>query len=397
MSRRICFIGGTRYRRPLDASTAKKFSILASLGDVWVIGVAPSVRPARFIERGATFYLLPNLRVPLVGDLVFAMTSFLACGWCLAIHRCRIVVAQSPYEAVLAAVLKSIARLLGRRIVLIVEGHGDFAASLLHQRTVRGRAWYRRMLQTAAAFGLRSANLLRAVSDTTAAQLRAAAGPRPVVTFQTWTDLDVFFTAGEARSPEDHILYAGVLTPLKGVEVLLDALSRLSSEPVDLYLIGRPIAPAYVAGLRRRAQDAGIDRRVHFVDHLPQNELAAHMARARVFVLPSFTEGRPRVVLEAMAVGTPVVGTAVPGIAEIIEDGVTGWLVPAGDAAALAARLQWVFEHPDDAAAVGRTARKVAQQRFSVAAYRQGYGSLFEFADAILGARSPRPAAERDA
>jgi glycosyltransferase involved in cell wall biosynthesis len=381
--RRVCFVGGTRYHRPLEATAAKKFATLAPLGRFWVIGSTESIWPRRFSEQGTTFYLLPGRLWPVVRYGLWFFAATVLCAWCVFVHGVRIVVAQSPYEAVPAAVVKGLARLAGRRIVLIVESHGNFEASLFLQRAVRFRGAYERMMAAAARYGTRTADLLRAVSGATGRQLLRWAGPRPLVTFHTWTDLDIFFAAAAVRRPGTAVLYAGVLTPLKGVDVLIDALASADGA-AELWIIGRPIDPAYAAALRRRAEER-LPSRVHFIGHISQRDLAGRLAAARAFVLPSSSEGLPRVILEAMAVGVPVIATAVGGIPELVEDGVTGWLVPPRDPVALADRLRWILAHPDAAEAVGTAARAAALHRFSVAAYRRGYAELLARADEMLG------------
>ena len=86
------------------------------------------------------------------------------------------------------------------------------------------------------------------------------------------------------------------------------------------------------------------------------------MRRACVFVLPSMSEGLGRVVVEAMATGTPVIGSQVGGIPEMVEDGVTGFLVQPGDETMLAERLRWILEHPDEAWEMGRRAHAFAKR-----------------------------------
>src|SRR5437660_11632373 len=77
-----------------------------------------------------------------------------------------------------------------------------------------------------------------------------------------------------------------------------------------------------------------------------------------VLVLPSYTEGLPNVVLEASAAGVPVVATAVGGTPEVVEDGVTGYLVPPGDPEALAGRVRDVLAMPDGGRTLGQRGRQ---------------------------------------
>ncbi|MEM2991071.1 MAG: glycosyltransferase, partial [Halobacteria archaeon] len=99
---------------------------------------------------------------------------------------------------------------------------------------------------------------------------------------------------------------------------------------------------------------------------------------------PSVSEGLGRVVFEAMACGTPVIGSRVGGVQEMIEEGVTGFLVPPGDVDELAQRHKWILSHPEEAKQIGERAREFAQRFFSPKAYQQSYARLFQIAESIL-------------
>jgi glycosyltransferase involved in cell wall biosynthesis len=115
--------------------------------------------------------------------------------------------------------------------------------------------------------------------------------------------------------------------------------------------------------VRAQASRLGLTGSVEFSGHLDADALRMAVSRFRVAVLASRTEGLPNTVLEAMAAGRPVVATAVGGTTEIVEDGVTGFLVPAGDPATLAERITALLREPSLASTMGaRGQRKVADE-----------------------------------
>jgi glycosyltransferase involved in cell wall biosynthesis len=88
-----------------------------------------------------------------------------------------------------------------------------------------------------------------------------------------------------------------------------------------------------------------------------------------------------------MAAGTPVIGSDVGGIREIVEDGATGFRVSPGDEIGLVDRLRWILEHPEEALDMGHRAQDLAKKLFSAEGYIQGYQRIFEAAQ-VLRARN---------
>jgi glycosyltransferase involved in cell wall biosynthesis len=389
MTTKVAFLGGARYSQPLDMTSEKKWRLLSVLGEMFVIGFSQDLRPRKFTQH-AHFYLLPKFPLPILRYLVMFTASSILAFWLILRHGVRVLVAQSPYEGFAAAVVKVLARLVRRQTVLIVENHGDFEIALFLQRKVRLPGLYRWLMHRTASFALRHADLLRAVSGSTRRQLEAWVPGKTLVQFPTWTDIEVFLDAGDRNGPrEPVILYAGVLIPRKGVHHLIRAFAKVAPKfpEVRLEIVGRNENPDYAKELSREVVRLGLDGRVSFVGEVSQVELAKRMRRACVFVLPSYSEGLPRVVFEAMATGVPVIATAVSGIPEVIQDKVTGFLVPPGDEEALAERLCWVLKHPQEAEAIGRRAREFARSFFSPGAYLAGYKRLFEMAQEVLKSR----------
>lgn len=381
---RACFVGGARYSEPLDPTSASKFRALARIADLTVVGFA-SDRRVRSFTQHARFVLLPDLPwAPLRHAMMLAATPAVAL-WAAVARGAEVLVAQSPYEGAAAAVAKILARAIGRRVALVVESHGDFEEGPFLQRRVRMRGVAAAAMRMLARFAFSQADALRAVSSSTQAQVEHWAPGRPVERFAAWTDLDLFLRAGDARPHRavPTILFAGVLVEAKGVHHLIDALAHLPT--ARLVVAGAAKDEAYARGLRDRAARLGLDGRIDWLGPLPQGDLAMRMAAADVLVLPSLSEALGRVVFEAMACGTPVVASRVGGIPDLVRDGENGFLVPPGDATALAARVAWLLDHHAEARAMGERGRAFAREFFSEEAYVAGYARLF--ASALGGRR----------
>jgi glycosyltransferase involved in cell wall biosynthesis len=297
-------------------------------------------------------------------------------------------VSQSPYEAFCVICIKKIAYLVGCKIVLIIESHGDFEKSLFLQRKLLFPKVYDFLMRYCASVALENADLLRSVSHSTKCQLERRISGKQILQFPAWTDIEVFL---EAKQKDEEclgqdILYAGVLIPGKGVHHLIRAFAHISEEfpGARLCLVGRPENKTYAQDLKTQVRALGLVEYVQFIDEVSQPDLARWMHAASVFVLPSVSEGLGRVLVEAMASSTPVIASNVGGIAELVENGTTGFLVPPADESALAERIRWILTHPDCAHAMGIRAHLFAKGFFSTQAYIQGYKQMFQIADAFL-------------
>ena len=155
---------------------------------------------------------------------------------------------------------------------------------------------------------------------------------------------------------ERIVLFVGRIEQIKGIDVLLRALGLLFGRRPDLrsdvclLVVGGALdaqddesETEKIQELRRLVHEHRMEANVNFVGSLDQENLALYYAAADVCAVPSLTESFGLVALEAMACGTPVVGTRVGGLQTLIEDGESGLLVPAGDDQALAEAIERVL------------------------------------------------------
>jgi glycosyltransferase involved in cell wall biosynthesis len=176
------------------------------------------------------------------------------------------------------------------------------------------------------------------------------------------------------------VVFAGRLAEDKGVDYLLDAWRSIeqsfSGEPRTLVVAG-----AEIGGNRYRQRGERELRSARFLGRVP--DVQPLLDAADVLVLPSLSEGLSNIVLEAMATGLPVVATAIGGLSEQIENGVTGLLVGPRDVEALVQALTTVLRDPELRARMGAAARIRVEQRYSLVSMVDAYEDLY---DQILGA-----------
>jgi len=149
----------------------------------------------------------------------------------------------------------------------------------------------------------------------------------------------------------------------KGMDTLITALPRLLTQrpEVQLVLAGAGDDRAWLEEL---ADQNGVNRHVHFLTELSYSELAASYSACEIFALPSSGEGFGMVYLEAMACGKPVIGGLHGGAPEVIQDGVTGYLVPHGDPIQLATSIETLLADPVHAKEMGARGRQRVEYEF---------------------------------
>ncbi len=222
---------------------------------------------------------------------------------------------------------------------------------------------------------LRTATLVLSPSQATADHLTTVQGLAPDhVRVLPWA-LDPDFqikSAGEAsRLPADFpggrvILSVGrwlAAERYKGMDTLILAMPRLLLRWPDLQLVivGSGDDRAWLENI---ARDSGVQRHVHLFSDIPYDALSACYEAAEIFALPSRGEGFGFVYLEAMAHGKPVIGGAHGGAPEVIQDGVSGYVVQHGDPVQLATSIDALLSNPEQARGMGEAGRQRVDKEY---------------------------------
>ncbi len=158
------------------------------------------------------------------------------------------------------------------------------------------------------------------------------------------------------------LVSVGRLETNKGFHVLIDALRRLRDRPWMWVLVGDGPRRSL---LEQQVADAGLGTRIRFAGRVDDHALHAWYEAASVFVHPTLYEGSSLVTLEAMAHRRAVVASNAGGLPDKVRPGHTGWLVPPGDAGALAAALAEALDHQPALAAMGATGRALVEAAFA--------------------------------
>jgi glycosyltransferase involved in cell wall biosynthesis len=266
------------------------------------------------------------------------------------LHRERIQHLHVHFGTNAAAVARLIRALGGPTYSMTIHGPDEFDAPI--------------------GFSLREkvndASFVIGISDFCAAQIRRWVPPGQ------WDKIHIvrctvgaeFLAPREAiHATSNMLLSIGRLSAQKGQLLLIDALKHLidSGKDVRLILAGDgELRPE----IEQRIRTHGLHRHVLITGWIDEAAVRAHLLRARALVQPSFAEGLPVVMIEALAMGRPVIATAIAGVPELVRPGENGWLIPAGSVDSLASAMREAMDIPaarlDE---MGRAGRELVRRR----------------------------------
>lgn len=251
----------------------------------------------------------------------------------------------------------------------------------------RPKALRFRPLRSVLLWALLKADLLLVLSRLQAESIERAFGPRSGLSVRQVPALFLDMTSYERRASSRTTsqdgarayVFVGRIAEEKGLGELLEAAATLRSDVPGLVVHVAGTGPDE-ADLRRRSDALGLGDVVRWHGYVEGDAKLDLLAASDVFVLPSWTEGLPNALVEAMSMGLPVVVTDVGAMPEVVEDGVNGFVVPPRDERALTDRMLHLARSPGDAGAMGRRNLQVARDRFSlerqVETFRGVYGDV---------------------
>lgn len=360
--KKVLFIGITNYDfkefSPLHLK--KKFLGLSK-------GLKPYIlaRGKPFHKRiwNTDFYLLPS------GLFFWPLAIPLAFYLCL-VKRIEVVIAQSPLiEGFVGAIIKKI---LGKE--LIVEMHGDWKEGTFLSKKRKFEVIEKKITPFLAKFSLKNADKIRAISIFTKKEAIKISGLKPYFLFPTFTDIDIFLEE-KGTLWQDFILFVGALSLVKNIRILIEAFSKIEKEfpNFKLTIIGE--GPER-KNLESKVKSLNLGNKVEFKGRLSLEETKNIMKKCYCFVLPSLSEGLGRVLMEAEALGKPVIGSRVGGIPDLVKNGQNGFLFEVGDLDDLVEKLRILLKYPDLAIKMGKQGREFIRSNFSNEKYIKNYISM---------------------
>jgi glycosyltransferase involved in cell wall biosynthesis len=191
--------------------------------------------------------------------------------------------------------------------------------------------------------------------------------------------VDAAFLSGGPQPVADNrrFVCVGRLCEQKGQLLVLEALAVLAHEGVAFELVFAGDGPMR-AEVERRARELELGARVRVTGWISSELVRKELLEARVMLLPSFAEGLPVVLMEALALGRPAISTFVAGIPELVEPGVSGWLIPAGSVQAIVEAARSALEtSPAELERMGRAGAATVAARHDARAEAARLADIF--------------------
>jgi glycosyltransferase involved in cell wall biosynthesis len=222
--------------------------------------------------------------------------------------------------------------------------------------------------------------------------------PEAAPLIPNWTASPELLEVGSARTPRASVprmLFVGWLDRAKGVAELLEACRELAGRyRFTLHLAGEG---NFSEAARKFVSEHRLGEFVHFCGWRSEEQLREQYAQADIFVLPSWSEGLPVALIEAMAAALAIVITPVGNILDAVEDGTSALLVPARDPAALCGALERLLADAELRRALGRAAHAMAAREFGVETAVERFIGAAERAQSLPRGAGSNPGADTGA
>ena len=176
-----------------------------------------------------------------------------------------------------------------------------------------------------------------------------------------------FYSGGtSSRISDSRVVCVGRLCEAKGQLLLIDAVARLKQRGVRIDLVMAGDGPMRTE-IEKMVREFGLQDRVQITGWISSARVREEILAARAMVLPSFAEGLPVVIMEALALRRPVITTYIAGIPELVKAGENGWLIPAGSICALTAAMEdCLARSSDEITRMGDAGRRIVIERHSI-------------------------------
>jgi len=305
------------------------------------------------IQQSDEFRYLPYFYTPKLGRRFYSVMMFLSLllhsGWWLKRKRPEVLMASWAYPEAVAT--SWLAKLYKARFFFKVHG-----SDINQLAQVPARA---KQIKKASQRALGILSVSQALAKE---MVKLGIAQNKISVIYNGVDHQKFGVDSERPYSAPYVLYVGNLKADKGVMELYQGFAQIAASQPQLHLVYAG-SGAMKAAIEQQAQRDGLTQRVIWLGSVAHDDLPAWISHAQLLALPSYAEGVPNVVLEAMACGTPVLATRVGGIPEVVNEAICGVLIEPKMADAVAQGIASILQRDWDRAAIKQHASQFSWQR----------------------------------
>ncbi len=373
--RNVLFIAPTTYKLPLDSNMSKKFDYLSQICNLNVVAFANEKKQFSLQNTNLYFYKKSSSRF--YNYLKIITVSLFSISKIIKNNNIEIVSFQDPVSSFLSMF---IIKARHKNLKVIVETHGDFIETLGLEKNLLFPRFYRFLFMKLAGYTINKADIIRAVSSSTEAQVRAINKTKDIVRFPAWVDFDDFkdIELNRGNNPNFQILFIGSVTDRKKPHVIIEAMNRIKKNNVELLIVGPTPNPKYLETLKDLIAKYELDENVKFFGSVDREEVKSFYSKINLMILPSVSEGLARVIFESQATACPVLVTDAPGMGDIVIDGQTGFVFESNNIESLAEKINEIEENYDEATHIGRNAKEFILNNYSVDNFKFSFKKIFD-------------------
>ncbi len=374
----VLWIGLEQFIFPLNETADEKYKILSNEFNPYVLSASNDKKWKKVNANGTEFYLMP-----IIGKLAYLFpfyitVLFFRTPYLIFKKKINVMVASDPFiPGSIAAFWKRV--LFWKKLGLVVEAFGNWTETPAAPLPKPLRWPVRGIIKLSSYWSISAADALRAESMVTLNKLKSytkkdlPSDQFNLMHMELFENTDVKINRKE---DEYRMLFIGRVVKLKGVQHVIDILSQIKEKyPEAKLLVGGD--GEYIDDLRKLAKEKNVENKVEFLGNLGRRQVKEQLANCDLFLLPSMSEGRPRVLIEAMAMGKPMIASDVGAISEIVENGRNGFLIDPYKTEQLKEKIVYCLENKNKIKKQAEKENKEMLKNFGDRFTIKGWGRLY--------------------
>ena len=371
----VLFIAPTTYNLPLDDNMQKKFEYLSQVCNLNVVAFSNEKREISFEK--ASLYFFKKTKSRSYNYFKILIVSLFSISKIIQNNNIEIVCFQDPVSSFLSML---IVKSRHKNVKVIVETHGDFIETLGLEKNLLFPGVYKYIFMKLSRYTINNADIIRAVSSSTEAQVRKINKEKSIVRFPAWVDFDDFKDIQINRNAQEkfQILFIGSVTDRKKPHLIVEAMNLINKDNIEFLIVGPTPNLKYLDSLKNLINSYSLVDNIKFFGSVDRKRVKTFYSEVNLMILPSVSEGLARVIFESQATACPVLVTDAPGMGDIVIEGQTGYIFESNSIESLASKIKEVEENYEEAIHIGSNAKDFILSNYSAENFKFSFKKIFD-------------------